>query len=151
MYRIKTILILSMCTLLIACGTTPEMDAMNDSVQLTKLSANQAIKQDTSNRTKDILSKYKELDTIHAINSTKSILIGLDVSNFNRFKLKGIRKKIKKAIEKEFPNMDITVSTDKKIILKLNRLEEKTKVSTISKKELNEEINKLIKLAEEQT
>lgn len=54
-------------------------------------------------------------------------------------------------MKKRFSKMDVEFSTDKKIFIELESLEEKIKSDSITKKTLKREINRIINLAKEKT
>lgn len=134
--------------LLTACGgnTTTSTDS-----EFLKLSTDQSIDQQDSNRAKDLLSQQEEVTTIHAVNSPKKMIIAIEVYHHDRFKLKKIKKRIQEEIDKAFPKLDIIVSTDKKIVLETRRLEEKINEGSISTEKINQKVKKIMKSAKDQT
>lgn len=134
--------------LLTACGgnTTTSTDG-----EFLKLSTDQSVDQQASNHAKDLLSEHEEITIIHAVNSSKDMIIAIEVHHHDRFKLKKIKKRLQKEIDKEFPNFDIIVSTDKKIILEVRWLEEKINKGSTSKEKINKKVKEIIKSAKDQT
>src|SRR5699024_3162362 len=133
--------------ILIGCtmNETKDSSSPND-VDMTKLSTKQSINQDISNHTKDRLKKYDEIKSIVAVNTKKKLVVGVRVQHRSRFHLKSLRKKWKSKMEKAYPKMDVKVTTDKKIIWELGDLEKKLKETSISKKKLQKELKRIIKL-----
>ncbi|WP_342509014.1 hypothetical protein [Sporosarcina sp. FSL K6-2383] len=75
-----------------------------------------------------------------------NLLMGVTLKTFSRFKKEKIEKELKKQLEKEYPELDITVSADGKIWLEANKL-----IKSGQKKELTEKIDKLKLLLKEET
>lgn len=146
MYRVFIIC----CLLLLFTGCDAETDTANDS-KFINLSTTQSIDQHDSNHAKQILSKHEEMTNIYAVSNSKNMIIAFEVYHHDRLQLKKIKKTIEKQINKEFPNLDIIVSTDKKIILELHELENKIEQNSISKDKINKKVEQLMTLAKEQT
>ncbi|PAV28803.1 hypothetical protein CIL05_14340 [Virgibacillus profundi] len=148
--------IVSFCLILLlfGCGTNSTLessDEENRDIELTKISASNPTAQHPSNQAKEELKKYDEITTIKAVNTDKDLLIAVEVHHHDRFKLANIRKELTKELEKMFPEMKVELTTDKKIILELDQLENKIQAESFTKKKLEKEIKKLIKLSKEQT
>jgi len=137
---------------LTACGNDQTLEQnQRNNVDITKISTESLTSQEPSNKAKDLLKKHEEITAVKAVNSKDKLFIAIDIEHHERFTLADIRKKYKKEMKKEFKNMDVEFSTDKKLIIELNKLEEQMKEGSISNKELDKKIKKLIKLAKEQT
>lgn len=120
-------------------------------IQFTNVKTTQSLLQETANSAKNILSQHDNITTVKAVSSKKNLVLAFEIDHLKRFNLEKIRKKVQKQMDEEFPNLDVIVSTDKKIILELDRLEEKIRSDSISKKELNKKLEKVVKLDKEQT
>jgi len=120
-------------------------------IQFTNVKTTQSLLQETANSAKNILSQHDNITTVKAVSSKKNLVLAFEIDHLKRFNLEKIRKKVQKQMDEEFPDLDVIVSTDKKIILELDRLEEKIRSDSISKKELNNELEKVVKLDKEQT
>lgn len=137
---------------LTGCGNDQTLEQnQRNNVDITKISTESLTSQEPSNKAKDLLKKHEEITAVKAVNSKDKLFIAIDIEHHERFTLADIRKKYKKEMKKEFKNMDVEFSTDKKLIIELNKLEEQMKEGSISNKELDKKIKKLIKLAKEQT
>lgn len=132
------------------CGTT---STTSKDDKFIKLSTNHSaeIDQQTANQAKDILSFHEEITDIYAVNSPQNMIIGIKIYHHDRFKLKKIRKRLQKEIDDKFPKSNNIVSTDQKIILELQRLEDEINSRFISQDEMNKKIKNLMKSAKDQT
>lgn len=123
----------------------------NIDIQFTNVKTTQSLQQEAANTAKNILSQQENITAVKAVNSGKHLVIAFEIDHFKRFTLEKTRKKVQKQMDENFPDLDVIVSTDKKIILELERLEEEIFSDTISKKELDKKIEKIVKLDKEQT
>ena len=139
--------------LLAGCGgQDSSTNPSNDHADFIQLSTNEApIEQQESNQAKALLGKQDGLTHVYAVNSDKKMIVAFEIEHLKRFQLKDYEKKITKQIKKEFPNMEVTISTDKKIVIEVDQLEQKMNSDSMSKKELDKELKKLIKLSKEKT
>ena len=148
----RTFILIALFLLLIGCGINPKIDtSTNDDIQFTKLNTEKSIEQHPSNKAKDKLSKHDEITSINAVNTDKDIIITIEVHHLKRFQLNKTKEKTIKEMEKEFPKMKVLVSTDKKIIIEIEQLEQDIYSDSISQKELAKKVKKLKKLAKDQT
>jgi len=93
-----------------------------------------------------VLVNDDRLRSASVIFHNNDLLSGITVGTFSRFHKQKIEKEIKKKLEKEYPEADIMVSADSKIVM------ETRKISKIKDdKELSEKIKKLLSLVEEET
>ena len=140
--------------ILTSCKNEPTIDTSSEErqqVELTKISSNQNIKQVPSNKAKEKLRNYEELTKIKAINTEQDMLIAFDIDHHERFSLDQFEKELKKEMKKEFPNLNVHVSSDKKILLELERIEKKLQNNDLTDKKLKKELKDIIKLSKEQT
>lgn len=135
--------------ILIGCGDSNH-NTQNNNV-FTKLSTTSPMEQNDSNKSKELLARHEEIRNIHAVNGSKNMIIAFEVHHHERFRLKEIEKNIQKELKNEFPKLNITVSTDKKIILETRELEKKINDRALSKEEIGKKVKKIMKLAKEQT
>jgi len=151
--RQSIILIFSLLSLLLfGCGTDSNEESKKGSeIEYTKLAANNEIDQQPSNRAKEMLSKHDEITNVKAVNSSGKLIIAIEIKHMKRFQLKQIEDDLKKEMKKEFDDHKVELSSDKKIVLELEDLEKKIKDGSISKKKLNKEVDRIIKLSHEQT
>ncbi|HEX6595190.1 MAG TPA: hypothetical protein VF095_11530 [Bacillota bacterium] len=139
--------------LLFGCTTNSQVvpnDHGNDT-QFTTISTNQATDQKISNQAKEKLSADENIIHVKAANSKKHLALAFEVPHLKRFQLQKIKKQVKDDLKREFPKMKVEVSTDQKIILELERLEEQLQTDSLSEKKLNKEMKRIIGLMKEQT
>src|SRR5699024_11624421 len=72
--------------------------------------------QTISNNIKDQLKKHDEITAIKAVNTPKTAVLAVEIDHLKRFKLADHRKTYKKEIEKAYPNLNVALSTDQKLI-----------------------------------
>ncbi|GIN83962.1 hypothetical protein J6TS2_03480 [Heyndrickxia sporothermodurans] len=109
------------------------------------------MKRSISDEVKNAVLNNKQIYDAAIIEGEKKILVAYKVKHFYRFKMKSIEKKLKKQLEKEFPNRTFIVSSDYKIFLESVRLKEAMSDHTISDQEAKKRFKKIIKLTEELT
>lgn len=81
-----------------------------------------------------------------AVFNEKNIVSGVTVKTFSRFNKKKIEKDIKKSLEEDYPEFDVTVSADGKIIQETKKL-----LKQEDKEKLAKKIKKVKSLLEEET
>lgn len=147
----QILLVFGLILFLLGC-TSDTNTSQTEEADFTKISTKKSeINQSVSNKAKKSLEHHDEIKKINAVNIAKTLVITIEVHHNKRFRLATIRKKIKKELEKEFPDRKVELSTDKKIVIELNRLEKQIRQENISKKKLEKELKQLIKLMNEQT
>ncbi|SET28251.1 Sporulation lipoprotein YhcN/YlaJ (Spore_YhcN_YlaJ) [Oceanobacillus limi] len=140
--------------MLIGCGTDTGQGTSDNpnNVELTKISTQRKdTDQQLANKAKDILKKKESVSGVNAVNTSKKLVIAVDVPQHERFKMAETRKKLRKEMKKKFSQVDVELSTDQKIILELEKLEEKLQKGSIKKKDLEKQVEDIIKLSKEQT
>ncbi|WP_461180920.1 hypothetical protein [Virgibacillus kimchii] len=153
---IKWLLIASMIAILAGCNTNNSVlepaGTPNNDIDLMKISKNHQLDQHISNQAKDSMRKYAEITSVKAVNTDKKMLMAVAVEHHERFQLAEIQEQLQKEMEKQFSHITVEFSTDQKIILELDKLEQKIQEDhTYSPKKLEKELDKLISLSKEQT
>lgn len=154
MYGYKLIMTFSVFLFLIGCAndlTGEPSRNQENSIELTKISSNNSIDQSASNQAKEILSNHEEITAINAVNTLETLVIAVDIEHSKRFRLADIRKELTKEMKEQFKDIKVEFSTDKKILLELEKLEEKIQSGSIKKKKLEKEIKRITKLVKEKT
>lgn len=155
MYRGTIILILIGLFLLVSCSKENTAERVspknNPPLEFTKLSTNSKDDQRTANEAREFVSKFDEVTDVRAIHHDDQLLIAVKVNHFDRFDLKDIEKKLKKSTNNSFQDVNITLSTDKKLFIEIEKLENELQNDSLSKKELSKRINKLRNLLKEET
>ncbi|SHG90802.1 hypothetical protein [Virgibacillus chiguensis] len=152
-FKFLTIVVLSL--LIVGCNTANTLETSKenekDEVNITKISRNQSIDQTPSNQAKDLLQQHSEINAIHAVNTDKQLLATVEVKHMQRFKLQNIKKKLTKKLQKNFPDLKVELSADKKIMMELGKLEKNLNKKQYSKKEVQKEVQRIIDFSKEQT
>lgn len=81
-----------------------------------------------------------------AVFHEKDIVSGVTVKTFSRFHKKKIEKELKKSLEEDYPEFDVTISADGKIIQETRKLLKQEDTEKLAKK-----IKKVKSLLEEET
>ncbi|WP_188454582.1 hypothetical protein [Virgibacillus oceani] len=150
----KLILYFGLMLFLFGCSPNSNSNSAKNDVQdveYTKIANNSFVNQQKANKAKKILSKHDEITAIKAVNSDETLVVAIEVHQNKRFQLAAIRKKYAKELKEEFPKLHTELSTDKKIIFELNRLERQIKAKEISNKQIKKELKHITKLMKEQT
>ncbi|MEW9676604.1 hypothetical protein ABRT01_10515 [Lentibacillus sp. L22] len=137
-------------------GTNPSsQSADNDNhVEFTKFdktASDDFIDQDAANEAKKVLSKFEDIKAIKAVNTKKYLLVAVQVHHNKRFQLDDLEKKYSKALKKKFPKYQTKLSTDQKLWVELNELEQAINDNKISNNKLEKQVKHMIKLSKEQT
>ncbi|WP_100011128.1 hypothetical protein [Lentibacillus sediminis] len=151
MHAIKMTVLLALLSLLVGCGADTTKDNQQQNTKFTKISTSNEISQKPSNRAKEILHQDEKITAVHAVNTSKAMLIAIEIKHHKRFRLAQIRKEKTKEMKNEFPDMKVELSTDRKIILELRALEDNLQKGSVSKKKLEKELKAIIELSKEQT
>ena len=123
----------------------------NQDLELMKLSSTGMNDQQASNQAKEILSEYEEITAVRAVNAGEHLLIAIEVEHFERFDLDNIERDLRKKVKRNFRDMKVTLSTDQKILLELEELENEIENRTMNHEQLKKRVKKLVDLSKEQT
>ncbi|RBW67391.1 YhcN/YlaJ family sporulation lipoprotein [Bacillus taeanensis] len=137
-------------TLLVGC-TANEDEKKNGSANLTNVSVQAKVDQTISEKAKEELAKMKEITEVRAINTEEELLVGFDVKQMKRLKIKSIEAKVEKKLKKLFPDHKIYVYSDRKILIEAEDIEAKVQDGSFDKKKLTKEIDTLKDLMKGQT
>ncbi|TMN23413.1 YhcN/YlaJ family sporulation lipoprotein [Lentibacillus cibarius] len=151
MKSFRFILILAIIYFLIGCTTQDDTSQTKDGTNFQKIAATDTVSQHIANQAKEKLKKREAITKINAINTDKKLLIAFEIKHHKRFQLDSIRKKINKQMEKAFPDHKVQVSTDKRIVLDLQKLEKKIANGKLTKKQLRKKAKQEIKLMKDKT
>lgn len=146
-----SILIISTVLFMSGCTEETEREQNKENNNITEISTKTLFSQNVSNVSKRLLIKESEVSDVKAVNSDNEIIIDAQIKQMDRFQLENIEKRLKKLVEEKHPNYKVILSTDQKIFLELDELEQKIINSKLSDKELKEELKKIKNLSKEQT
>ena len=128
-------------------NTGTEMDEEKYSIIHTTSSHSQS----PANELKNHIKNRDEFTDIYAVNTDSQVLIAITPKHHERFRLADFRKELEKDIKDRIDPLEIELSTDKKIAIELKDLEEKLEKKSISKKQLEKEFKRILKLSKEET
>ncbi|WP_430786300.1 hypothetical protein VBD025_13435 [Virgibacillus flavescens] len=149
--KFKIFIGLLIISILVGCNTNTETLNETDSKAPVQLSSSSLPNQKASNLAKKTLQKHTETTNIYAVNTDKTLLIALEVHHHDRLKLADFRSSVTKKINKQFPDLKTEVSTDKKLVWEIKKLEQKIMNNKIKEKQLKKEMKHLIKLMHKKT
>lgn len=133
----KKIIIIFIMISLVGCQ-------MNEQNNMKPLQINDAIVEQTkANRAKEIVQSMEEVTEVRGVSYDNSIYIASHVKPFDRFFLNEIRKKAHDAIKKRYPEATVHVSTDEKLFIEIEKLEQQLKKQSISKEKLSKRLKEL--------
>ncbi|MGM0836791.1 MAG: YhcN/YlaJ family sporulation lipoprotein [Bacillota bacterium] len=133
--------------ILSACGGVDFKERVEDTV--TQTSTKKKKKSDKEKRAEEIAIDFKEVKGAVAFDSEDELLVAFHVTQFQKFFTEQIEAKVKKALEKEFPDENVIVSHDLKIRLEIERLRKDIKEKNLTEKEINKRIKKIDDLRNE--
>ncbi|MBB4824453.1 HPt (histidine-containing phosphotransfer) domain-containing protein [Sporosarcina luteola] len=128
----KPILILLLAVLLAGCSRD-DFRFQNDS-------------DEAAAQTESIIRKDKRIKSAAVVLYEEKLLAGIRVETFSRYKKKKIASELKKKLEEQYPDMEVTVSADSKILYETNKL-----IDEGNKDKLGKEIDRLTSLLKEET
>lgn len=141
----KTLIsLLFLIILVIGCNSPKdESQKKNDNshIQIAYVQNNQSPSQET----KKTVTSMPEITDAKAVNSKDEIFLAVKPKHLERFQLTSLKKKIKKKIEKNNPQMKVTVSTDQKIFTLVGEMESKLKDKKMDSKDIEKELKKIKK------
>ncbi|MFS0574477.1 hypothetical protein AB1K83_02455 [Sporosarcina sp. 179-K 3D1 HS] len=99
-----------------------------------------------SSKAEELFKKDERLMSVSALFYEEQLLTGVRVDTFSRFRKGKIEKELKKKLEKLYPDMDITVSADSKILYEATKL-----INESDQKDIGKKIDDLKSLLKEET
>ncbi|MEN2467443.1 hypothetical protein [Ornithinibacillus sp. FSL M8-0202] len=137
---------------LVGCNTENNTQRNSDQpIKVTQISAKNTYDQSISNKAKQILSKKENITRVLAANTDKILIIAIEIPHHERFGLQKVNKELSKEMDEEFKYIKVELVTDKKIVIELEKIEERLQNNDITKKELEKELKHISKLLKEQT
>lgn len=130
-------------------GNSNQIDN-NKNLNISKVHTSSPIDQSVANQAKDRLLADDEVSDVKAVNSDKELLVAVKVDNFDRFRLKSIEKQAKSDFENMFPDYKVLVSTDQKMFLELDQLEQKLEKDKTKMDSLKKDFKRIKSLMKEQ-
>lgn len=149
----KLFILCCLFLLLIGCTNNDPtyQSTKKDDLELTKLKSDVPVDQNPANQAKEYLSHFEEVSAVRAVNYENDLVIAVDINHHDRFQLDHLEKELTKDVKKNFSNMEITFSTDRKILIELKRLEEDIQNRNVSEDGIKKRLQKIKKLSREET
>jgi Sporulation lipoprotein YhcN/YlaJ (Spore_YhcN_YlaJ) len=140
--------------IILASGCTGNQNQLgddNEDLSISQVHTSKPISQSIANQAKEKVIIEEEISDVKAVNTDKELLVAIKVGQFDRFRLKKIEKEVKSDLEKMYPDHKVFVSTDQKMFLELEQLEQKLQKDNTNMKKLEKDFNKIKSLMKEQT
>src|SRR5699024_2331017 len=102
-------------------------------------------------RAKEIVSNYEEVSGIRAGNDKDSLVIGVDMDDDERFSSDNMESEWQKKIREKFSDVKVTLSSDQKILLEVEKMEKQIRANEVTNDELQKKSADLVSLYKEQT
>ena len=102
--------------------------------------------EEETSEAKQLIKQDKRIKSAAVLFHDEKLLAGIRVETSSRYKKKKVAKELQKKLEEQYPDMDVTVSADSKILYEANKLIDKGKEQGLDKK-----IDQLISLLKEET
>ncbi|MGP4079607.1 YhcN/YlaJ family sporulation lipoprotein [Pseudalkalibacillus sp. R45] len=96
------------------------------------------------------IKQMKGVEDVEIMQAQDDLLVAIKITTVDRFQLKEITKKVKKKVEKKYPEMDVTVSPDKKIFMEMDKFETKHAEKQYSEAKIHKKIKSLVKLSKDE-
>lgn len=116
---------------------------------VTQTSTKQKEKTDKEQKAEEIAESLKDVKGAIAYDSKEQLLVAFHVIQSQKFFTEQIEKKVKKALEKEFPDEKVIVSHDLKIRLEIERLRRDIAQKNMDEKEIKKRLKKIEDLRNE--
>lgn len=146
---IITALFVLLLSSLTGCGSSPldkkvkkEKEKQTEEKKgpkLTKMST-ESFNQSIAQGAKKKALAMEEITEAAAVNSNLDLYIAVKPEHHERFGLKPLRNRLKTQLSKEYPTFNIHVSTDRKIFMLLDKLENKIKKKIVTKDQIKKQL-----------
>lgn len=100
---------------------------------------------------KQDVKKFDEIFDVAVVQGKKDTLVVYKVKQFQRLRMKKIESSVTKELEKKYPDEKFTVSSDYKIFMEALKIKEHMKDPKYSTTKAEKDLEKIIKLKNEQT
>ncbi len=94
-----------------------------------------------------VLNERNDVQGYTSIMNKDEVIVAIDIGTFKRFQKVKIEEKVKKAIEKEYPDKEVVVTGDRKIKWEIEKIVDKEQKND----ELKKSIEKIKLLSKEET
>lgn len=105
---------------------------------------NYTFKQDQVDHGKKVAEKNNRVEEATVVHMNDELFVGLKVTNFDRFFLKSTRKDVYDHLRKEFPQYQLHITTDSKLVDEIKKVEEEiSKNPLFDKKKVYQKLTKI--------
>lgn len=94
----------------------------------------------------NILTEDQRLVNVATIIHQKKLVSGVTVKTFSRFHKKKIEEELQQKLEEAYPDFEVTVSADNKIVNKTKKI-----IQNTDQEQLDDQLNKIVSLLKEET
>ncbi|WP_096201029.1 YhcN/YlaJ family sporulation lipoprotein [Bacillus sp. FJAT-45350] len=136
---ITTLILLYLTSMVSGCGTG--MQAQE--VPPVQIGQQALVDQTNADNAKKVVLAMEEVLEVKGVVYDDKIYVAPRVKHFDRLRLESIRKTGYERVNKRFPDEKVFFSTDKKIFMELEKLEQRLKASSIKEEELEKKLTKL--------
>ncbi|MEY8750792.1 hypothetical protein [Alkalicoccobacillus gibsonii] len=137
MYK-KLIFVWMICLLILtACGGAENIKSLSDDEIIPVVS------QSDMTKAKELVLQMEEVIDVRGIQYEHLLFLDPKVKQFDRLKLEHIRQEAFKRVKDEFPESKVHVTTDQKIYMELEKLEQQLADEKINAKDLKKKLEKL--------
>lgn len=117
------LLVLSLCFMAAGCNLQSNQQAKTKSAAEDPLCMPAPVRYfDQEQTAKEITEQVDGIDKAVAVRIDDELEVAIEVSNFNRFRLKSIEQEVGQKLKQAFPDTHIHVTSDKKLIMELQEL-----------------------------
>ncbi|MCF6137342.1 YhcN/YlaJ family sporulation lipoprotein [Pseudalkalibacillus berkeleyi] len=95
------------------------------------------------------IKKVNGVDDVKLIHSKDQLLVAIKITTMDRFRIEEIQHKVQKKLDAAYPEMDVTISPDKKIFMKIGELESKQSEKSLTERDIHKKVRSLIKLSKD--
>jgi hypothetical protein len=154
-YRLALLILLTLTVTLTGCNQSKE--AQESRLSLVKTTNPNPIKitskqdENIATKVKQDVKKFDEIFDVAVVQGKKDTLVVYKVKHLQRFRMKQIERNVTKELEKKYPEENFTVSSDYKIFMEALKLKEQIKDPKYSTRKAEKDLEKIIKLKNEQT
>lgn len=147
--KMKKLIILSSLIILFGCSFDKENHSPPGDI--TNISTRDSFSQKKADHAIQFLLNDDRVTHAYAVNSKNKMIVAVEVPHLKRLRLQKIKQQLTDKLKKEFPDLDLSLSTDKKIVIELKKLQNKINSGTLSKKEIQKKMQTIIDLSKEET
>lgn len=147
----KCAIFIIIACLLVFTGCSNKQNAENIKPENHEKIGSRQVNQNIAKQAVDQVLKMNQVTDAVAVNSQKEIFLAYKIKHLARFHMERIEKDVKQELKKQFPDYNITVSSDLKLFLETTKLTKRTKNESMDHKQIKNGLKELKKLKNEKT